>query len=66
MDGNGAPIPDPRWRIHLLGDVIGLILLPTGGLTAKTHPHRVKRGRERSLAPRPRSPSGIPDFMCVH
>ena len=31
--GNGAPIPDPQWLIHLLGDGFGCILLPVGILS---------------------------------
>jgi hypothetical protein len=29
-DGNGAPFPDPRRGIHLLGDGDGEIILPAG------------------------------------
>ena len=35
--GNGAPFPDPRWLIHLLGDGFGWSLIPMGLLT-KTKP----------------------------
>jgi hypothetical protein len=32
-DGNGAPIPDPRWGFPPLGDANGAFLVPAGSLT---------------------------------
>jgi hypothetical protein len=32
-DGNGAPIPDPRWGFPPLGDTNGAVLVPAGSLS---------------------------------
>lgn len=57
--------PDPRWGIHLLGDVNGLILLPTGSLAGQNS----SLSGEVGAGTFPGSPSPIPigglEFICM-
>lgn len=52
--------PDPRWGIHLLGDEIGMILLPTGLLTSETQPPSGEAGAGTfSVSPSPSGPRNL-------
>jgi hypothetical protein len=64
-DGNGAPIPDPRRGIPLLGDVNGRFLLPAGSLADQNSSPSGEAGEGAfSDSPSP-IPVGIPEFVCL-